>query len=113
MDRNQTIAAIKTGLKHRSGKTWSVTGGKGTAYGWLRITSTPSARRFDFDGVSPARPGCGYMSLTDRQELATLLGLDRVDADGISIPSSWNHYREYIDRAEGRTPSVIGTPYWD
>ena len=21
--------------------------------------------------------------------------------------------REYVDRAEGRAPSVVGTPYWD
>ena len=29
------------------------------------------------------------------------------------FPAASDYYQEYIDRATGRTPSVIGIPYWD
>lgn len=44
MDRNETIKAIKTALQKCSGKTWSVTGGRGTAWGWLTIDAPPARR---------------------------------------------------------------------
>ncbi|MBL8518170.1 MAG: hypothetical protein JNM76_14510 [Betaproteobacteria bacterium] len=102
MNRNEVIAAIKAALKARSGKTWSVTGGRGTAYGWITISSPP-ARRLEF----------GYMSAEDRAELAKLLGKSSVHQQGESIPAASDYYQEYIDRANGRTPSKIGQPYWD
>jgi len=37
MDRNETIKTIRAALRRRSGKLWSVTGGRGTAWGWLSI----------------------------------------------------------------------------
>lgn len=102
MDRNETISQIKTSLKARTGKTWSVTGGRGTAWGWISISSAPS-KRDEFGRISEA----------DRAELAKALGLDSVHTQGVSIPASSDYYREYTDRAAGRTPSVIGRPYWD
>jgi len=89
-------------LRRRSGKPWSVTGGRGTAWGWIRITSPP-ARRLEF----------GYMSDDDRLELARLLGLDYIHNQGESIMASSDAYTEYTDRANGREPSKIGVPYWD
>ncbi len=65
VDRNDAIARLKAALK-KSGKTWSVTGGRGTAWGWLNITAPPS-RCGEF----------GYMTESDRAELATLIGRDR------------------------------------
>ena len=53
------------------------------------------------------------MTETDRGTLAALLNVDRVHHQGVSIPSSNAYYQEYIDRAEGKTPSVIARPYWD
>ena len=101
--RKEIIATIKTALESRSGKRWSVTGGKGTAYGWITISSPP-ARRERYD----------YMSDADRAELAALLGFDKpVHMQGEDIPSSSRHYAEYIDRAEGREPQVLGEQYWD
>jgi hypothetical protein len=41
MDRDETIKQIKTALQRRSGKTWSVTGGRGTDWGWITITAPP------------------------------------------------------------------------
>jgi hypothetical protein len=102
-DRNDAIKLIRAALKRRSGKTWSVTGGRGTAWGWLTITSPP-ARRGEF----------GYMTDTDRAELGKLLGLDGpAHHQGVSIPAGSDYRREYVDRAHGLTPSIHGTPYWD
>lgn len=100
--RNDVIKCIRTALRKRSGKVWSVSGGRGTAYGWITI-SAPPARRIEF----------GYMSDADRAELAKLLGKDSVHCQGESIPAGTDYYREYVDRAEGRAPSVFGRPYWD
>lgn len=103
MDRNETIAQIKAALKRRSGKAWSVTGGRGTAYGWITIHVAPKSRN-----------EYGYMSDADRAELAQLLGYDRpVHMQGVDIPASSAYYQEFIDRANGRAPSVTGKPYWD
>jgi hypothetical protein len=109
MYRNEAITAIKTALKARSKKTWSVTGGRGTAYGWITIDVPPSRRNFDADG----NPGGFYMSAEDNAELKKLLGLSSVHHQGVSIPASNQHYAEYIARANGKKPAVIAQPYWD
>jgi hypothetical protein len=81
-----------------------VTGGTGTSYGWIYIKSPPAR----------AADQWGRMTDEERAELGRLLGLDGpVHHQGVRIADSPNHWREYIDRAEGRTPSVVGTPYWD
>ena len=102
LERNDVIKRIKKALQKRSGRTWSVTGGRGTAYGWIKISSPPK------------RMENWYMPESDRKELGDLLGLSKpVHQQGESIPSSNAYYQEYIDRAEGREPTRIGTPYWD
>jgi len=104
VDRNETIKAIRKALRARSGKPWSVTGGRGTAWGWITIASPPSR----------AADQWGSMTEAEAAELGELLGLGRpVHFQGASIPDSDDYYREYVDRAEGRTPSVHGTHYWD
>ena len=102
MDRNEAISAIKSALRERSGKAWSVTGGRGTAYGWLTI-SAPPARRVGYD----------YMTDDDRAELGRLLGMDKpCHRQGESVPASNAHYREYVARAAG-LPFVTAERYWD
>jgi hypothetical protein len=170
LDRDEAIKRIKAALKRRSGKAWSVTGGKGTAWGWIEIDATPKNRTWQWIqttspevpsegayyggayGLTPGYrvgPGAedritspaddpwareavemgrsviynwevnrpdqlyGHMSPADREELASLLGLTTVHYQGESIAASSDHRREYVDRAEGRTPSVIGQTYWD
>lgn len=108
-DRNAVIARIKAALKARSGKTWSVTGGRGTAYGWITIDAPPARRTATRDSET----GGEYTTKADRSELAALLGLDSVHLQGVSIAASSDHYREYVDRAEGRTPRAIAQAYWD
>lgn len=127
-DRDETVKRIKTALQRRSGKQWSVTTGRGTAWGWINIDAPPSRRTWgsrlkadaspaqlpeDYEEYDTGTPG-GHMSPADRAELATLLGLDRpVHFQGQSIAASGDYYREYIDRAEGRAPAAIAKPYWD
>ena len=101
LDKAITIKRIRNALKSRSGKPWSVTGGQGTTWGWITIQAPP-ARCVD-----------GYTSEADRAELADLLGLRSVHQQGENVPAGSDYYQEYIDRAEGRTPSRIGKPYWD
>lgn len=106
VSRDEAITAIRTPLKQRSSKAWSVRGGTGTAYGWITITAPP--KRMD-----------NYlMSREDAKELHQLLGLDfrpgpETRIQHITVPASSDYYREYVDRAAGRTPSINGKPYWD
>ena len=127
MDRNETIKRIRTALKKRSGKAWSVTGGRGTAWGWLTITSPPKR----CTGHAVKNPGAitdwpedytyqdtgepnGNLTPAEQAELGQLLGLDKpVHHQGQDVPAGHDYWKEYIDRAEGRTPSVIGKQYWD
>ena len=126
-DRDTTIKAIKAALLRRSGHAWSVTGGKGTAWGWIRIDAVPARRTMrtrlkagavttwpdDYEEYDSGRTG-GYSTPADRAELGMLLGLGRaVHHQGESIAASSAYRTEYTDRAEGRTPSKIGTQYWD
>jgi hypothetical protein len=52
-DRERTVKLIRTALRLRSGKAWSVSIGRGTARGWITITAPP------------ARHWNGHMSLDD------------------------------------------------
>lgn len=128
MERNDTIKRIRSALQRRSGKAWSVTGGRGTAWGWLTIDAPPARRTWrnrlkadaspaqlpeDYEEYDSGQPG-GYSSPSDRAELGQLLGLDKpVHCQGVSIAASSEYWQEYIDRAEGRTPAKIAQPYWD
>lgn len=131
MDRNETISRIGAGLKRRSGKKWSVTGGKGTAYGWITVDAPPSRRTWS----ERPRPGVNPndMTLSHRQrwepydtgtpghstgpgdlaELARLFAREEIHHQGLSIPANSDYYEEYVARAEGLQPAVTGKPYWD
>lgn len=114
-DRNETIRALKQALQRRSGKSWSVTGGRGTAWGWIEINSPPSRRVSDIDGNfhDPSK-GRAYLSREDREELGRLLGFDRpVHCQGESIAASHDYRREYLMRALGHEPTTYGQQYWD
>lgn len=105
-NRDVAIAAIRTALKARSGKAWSVRGGTGTAWGWITI-SAPPKRIVDY-----------RMTAEDTAELYALLGIAWNPNPGcecgqsISVPASAAHRREYVARAQGR-PYTAAAPYWD
>ena len=100
MHRDEAIRRIKTALKSRSSKTWSVTGDTGTAWGWITIHAPPK-RRKEF----------GYMSEEDRTELARLLGLagpTDVHEQGIDVsPEKREHY---VALAEDRARETDAAP---
>lgn len=101
-DRDAAILEIRRGLKARSGKDWSVTGGSGTAWGWIKIQAPPR-RRID-----------GMMSTTDRVELGKLLDLGRASySQGESVAASYEYRAEWVARAKGERLPVIAEPYWD
>jgi len=97
VDRDQAITAIRAALKRRSGKSWSVRGGRGTTWGWITITAPPSRLAGD------------EMTTEDAAELADLLGLDLDQAhlQGVLVPDSNQDRREYIGRAEGAAAHVV------
>lgn len=128
-DRNDTIKIIRDALKRRSGKSWSVIGGRGTAWGWIRVEAPPARRTWkcrekvnanEFEKWSDKFEefDCGEsnhaMSNAEVHELAKLFNIEPGQANGgVSIPASSDYRREYIDRALGKTPSKIAQPYWD
>lgn|SRR3990167_9879937 len=133
MDRNEAIKRIKAALKRRSGKAWIVTGGRGTTWGWIKINAPPSRRTWGHR-LNPNRPdwpenyeeyfiGCdsldglnhgSNMPPYERAELGRLLGFDGpAHIDGENIPAGRDYWTEFVDRAEGRTPSVIGEQHLD
>lgn len=127
MERDEAIHRIRKALKARSGKPWSVTGGRGTSWGWIRIDAPPARCTWrtrlkadattngpqDYEEYDSGEPG-GYISPAERAELGLLLGFDKpAHCQGVSIAASYDYRTEYVDRAEGRIPAVIGQPYWD
>ena len=127
--RAEAIKRISDALYRRSGHRWSVTGGKGTAYGWLRIDVPPRLRTWHhidtgrkddrgypvYDEINDPSQEFGHMGPAYRAKLCELLGLDRPDVhyQGVSVPASSAHYREYIDRAETGRAEEIAERYWD
>lgn len=129
MDRNETIKRIRAGLKRRTGRSWSVTGGRGTAWGWIKIDAPPARRTFQsvpkpsnpmslpgaegWEWKDTGEPG-HYAGPEDCRVLAEALGLDApAHFQGVSVPASSDYYREYVERAEGTPVTKKAVPYWD
>lgn len=124
-NRDETIKTIRAALKRRSGKTWSVTGGTGTAWGWITVDAPPKRRTAhwvlkpgavgnpgDYNNLDTGQPD-GHITPAESAELAKLLDLDSIHFQGLSIPASSAHYREYIARANGETNVKSTELYWD
>lgn len=108
-DRDDTIKRIRDGLKRRSGHVWSVKGGRGTAWGWISVTTPPAQQ------LKHGRHG---MSRGETIALRRLLGYADDDATivgsgGWSIPGSSAYYRDAIKRAETGASDENPKPYWD
>jgi|1186.fasta_scaffold03279_4 hypothetical protein len=83
-ERDATIMILRAELRRRSGRRWSVTGGWGERWGWIHVGAPPAGR--------------------GREELARLLGLESLPAEGLTIPPSRPTRIEYVDRARGLRP---------
>lgn len=128
MDRNEAIKRIRAGLKARrqpGDPIWSVKGGTGTAWGWIKVNAPPSVRTWShrLQAGAPDEPG-RYVQVDTGEpghdpspalcaRLSELLNLKQIRHQGVSIPASTGHYVEYVARAEGRTPETFGVQYWD
>lgn len=99
-DRNLTIKALRKALKARTGRSWSVTGGRGTAWGWITIQAPPARQ----DGYSTSEE--------DREILGQALG-ERVGHQGAFVPASQDHRREILEQAHGLAVSQGASQYWD
>ena len=98
-----TIKAIRAALQMRSGKAWSVTGGRGTAWGWIGIEAPPR-RRAQY----------GYMSPEDQTLLGSLLGNEGPShCQGEHIPAGDDYRRNYIERAMTGRSDIQPVCYWD
>jgi hypothetical protein len=75
IDRNAAIARIRDALRAKTGLRWSVTGGRGSDFGWLTVQAPP-ARRDEL----------GYTNAEDRIAIAKAFGLPNpVHCQGLSI----------------------------
>lgn len=108
--RDEAITRIREGLKRRTGHTWSVTGGRGTAWGWIHVATPPS------HGPKHGRHR-GELSTGERVALSRILGYapgeGTVGHQGWSIPGSSAYYRDAIKRAERGLSDETPKPYWD
>lgn len=125
--RDAVIKAIRVSLQERSGKAWSVTGGRGTAWGWITIYAPPSrctghaVVKAGASGVNPedyeykdtGEPN-GNMTSADSAELAKLMGLPAVHHQGENVPASNAYQRVALWRAmTGTDGGHKVEPYWD
>ena len=117
IDRDEAIKRIRAALKRKTGKAWSVTGNRGTAWGWIDIQAPPKRRIchdqnpawkcWDLESNEPAyferAPKEGetgwYTSDAECAELGKLFGLNRpAHYQGISInPDSREYYVSQIE----------------
>jgi len=123
-DRDTAIQYIKIHLNKRTGMNWSVRGGRGTSWGWIKIDAMPKQctwhhvkRETPVDGQeyelrNTGEPH-GCMSPEHAEALKNALGLDRVSHQGVSIPASGKYRMEYCQRAAGEAVTVRGEQYWD
>lgn len=118
IERKEAVRRIKAALRRKTGKTWSVHGGRGTAWGWLTVEA-PKSRRVahkenpayewrDFldtgelpyiECAADENRGAWYTSVADCQLLTQAFDLSRkVHYQGLLIsPDEWNFY---VMRAE-------------
>lgn len=101
-------------LRMRTGRDWSVTGGRGTARSWLSICS-PKARRVDRHGMVPPTKDGSYMSAADRALLGVILG-SAVHQQGESIRTESGVREWYLWKIAGHAAPedlYVAPPSWD
>ena len=78
MERAEAAKRIRKALHELTGRHWSVSGHRGTAWGWLGITAPPKRQIAEFPGDGkPEAPrgkqGWGYIGEADRVVLGSIL----------------------------------------
>jgi len=129
LDRNEVVKRIKAALRRKTGRTWSVHGGRGTGWGWITVEA-PKGRRVSHK----ANPDCAdpfnapydervieyvredgrnsYTSLADCIELAEAFGFDKpTHCQGISIsPDGWERYAALVEADHSAEPEEEPKP---
>jgi hypothetical protein len=94
--REDAVKAIRSALRSRSGRAWSVRAGRGSVFEWIYITA-PSSRLVD-----------DQMTAEDCTDLGRLLGLDGpTHEQGVMVPR--RRRREFVERARNvaNDPHVV------
>jgi hypothetical protein len=121
--RSEVISTIRKALKERTGRPWSVKGGRGTGWGWIDVQAPPRRRigHVENPNFSPwdnpvgntEKPylevepdedhGAWYTSNEDQELLREALGVtNMVGPQGLTVsPDSWEFY---VDRAVNGPP---------
>lgn len=121
LTRKETIRRIRAALKRKTGKSWTVRGGRGTGWGWIRVESPPRRRvchetvgdprdpdflnkpyEERFREVAPALGKTAYSTpLAEAREIAAAFGdghKRRVGDQGMTIsPDEWEVYVEMVE----------------
>ena len=89
MNVAEACAELRALLRKATGRSWSVTHGRGTAYGWITVHAMPKDRLAD------------CLTNADARTLAALFGEDRpVHRQGLSIsPDARGYYVEQLSKA--------------
>lgn len=117
MDRDVAIKRIRKALKKKTGKSWSVTGGRGTGWGWIDVQAPPRRRinhapnpAYINDHETPDMPRHivvqpppntkgWYTSDTERKQLTRAFGLTHiVHYQGLMISPDKREF--YVSRVE-------------
>lgn len=126
IERAEAIKRIKAALKEKTGKVWSVSGSRGTAWGWITVQA-PKRRRvshkgnpvYDTHWTTPDEPAYFeyvatdqenyYTSDADCQELADAFGLDKpAHMQGVSIsPDSREWYVEMAEKDHSQVEEAV------
>lgn len=87
IERDDAVKALRAALRERTGHTWSVTVGRGTAWGWIEVTAPP-ARRVD-----------GRTTMDDALTLGEIFGLRSRWENCRTVSISPEDRAEYVRRA--------------
>ena len=118
INRPDSIARIRAALKAKTGRNWSVSYGRGTASGWMRVQAQPRDRvcrddnpAYDWQNPKPEIPASlerkpepgeigYYTSLSDCKIIAAAFGLNRpVHFQGLSIsPDERGWYLAQVEK---------------
>jgi hypothetical protein len=122
IDRDEAIKRIRQALKQKTGKSWSVTGGRGTSWGWITVQAPPRRRvsvrsipgkeneDLYYDRVEEykAEGENHYTSRAECKELARAFGVDNVHNQGLGIGP--DRREAYVAAVEGVEPEEEEAP---
>ena len=108
LTRDEAIGRIKASLKARSGKAWSVRGGRGTAWGWItidvrvaygRLYQTPFADRIRHEAGVPVVTVGGVSSWDD---VSSVIAARRADLVALAREHLYDpHFTRHAAAAQG------------